>query len=775
MLHFSKKSVFTALLALSTGLPLCAQTADFHVIPQPKEVTRTQAGNFTLTAKTLIVYPNGNKAVKRHASDLADFIEQATGLKLVVTNVPAQRNCIRLLLSSHASHTEGYEIRVNSDIVLLDGADEAGLFHACQTLRKALPQGTATQVVIPAVTVKDWPRFAWRGAHLDVARHFVTPDSVRRFIDMIALHGINRFHWHLTDDQGWRVEMKKYPLLTKVGSRRAQTVIGNNTGRYDGKPYGGFYTQKEIKEIVKYAADRHIMVVPEIDLPGHMQAALAAYPELGCTGGPYEVWQKWGVSEDVLCAGNAKTYDFIDDVLDEICSLFPSEYVHIGGDECPKTRWQACAKCQAFIQAHQLEAADGHTAEQRLQSYVIRHAVAHLEKLGRKAIGWDEILEGGLAPGVTVMSWQGVNGGIEAARQGHQVIMSPLSHLYFDYRQSDGPDGGAEGSGGYLPIERVYSFEPVPHTLSPEQQKLILGAQANCWTEHMDTYKQVEYMELPRMAALAEVQWCAPAQKNFEAFMQRLPKMVDVYRKLGYNYCKAVYNVKMQLSTDTVRHAVVAALSTFDGAAVRYALDGSQPTEASPLYTAPVEVQTTATLRAAAFRPQGVTPDVSRAIAFNKATARPLRLLQPPHRNYTFGGASVLADGLHAATTNFHTGEWLGFCGTDLEAVIDLGGEMEAGQVNFHTCVEKGSWVFDARAVAVYGSVDGQHFTELASEEYPVMKPSDPNRIYSHSLHFTPARMRYVKVLVRSEHHIPDWHPGKGNPGFLFVDEIEVE
>ncbi len=756
--------------------PSAAQTADFHTVPLPREVRALGGTPFTLTAKTLIVYPSGDKVLRRHATELAGFIEQATGLKLTVSDIPAQRQCIRLLTSNRLPDAEAYTIRVNSEIVMLEGGGAAGLYHAVQTLRKSLPQGTAARVMLPATEVNDVPRFTWRGAHLDVARHFVTPDSVKRYIDLLALHGMNRFHWHLTDDQGWRVELKKYPLLTKVGSMRDRTVIGNNTGQYDNVPYGGFYTQREIRDIVRYADERHITIVPEIDLPGHMQAALAAYPELGCTGGPYKVWDMWGVSPDVLCAGNPKVYDFIDGILDELVKLFPtSDYIHIGGDECPKTRWEACPKCQAMIKAHHLEAADGHTAEQRLQSYVIRHAVAHLEKLGRKAIGWDEILEGGLAPGVAVMSWTGVGGGIEAARQGHNVVMTPARYLYFDYRQSDGPDGGFEGSGGYLPIEQVYAYEPVPHELTSAEQKHILGVQANLWSEHLANFRQAEYMALPRMAALSELQWTELHQKNFDNFMQRLPRLIDLYRREGYNYCRTVYNVKADLSTDTVRHAVMARLSTLDNAPIYYTLDGSAPTTASARYEGPIAITRPATLRASALRGTGNECEVSREIHFNLATARPIRLLQPSHRSYTYAGAGLLTDGLVAATTNYSTGEWLGFCGTDLEAVIDLGSEQTVSSVALQTCVEKGSWVFDARAFTVSGSTDGKTFTQLATESYPVMQPTDPNRIYPHRLTFTPAKVRYVKVLVRSEHEIPSWHPGAGNPGFLFVDEIEVK
>lgn len=774
----SRKTLTLVLAAIGLTLTpnLHAQTADFHVVPMPREVKATKAGAFQLTPKTIISYDKSQKGMKQNAEFLAAFIKESTGLQLMVTPLTAQRNCIRLTAALKDTNAEAYNIRVNSDIILIEGASSAGVFYGVQTLRKALPTGIAGErgITVPATEVKDAPRFAYRGAHLDVSRHFVTTDSIRRFIDMIALHNINRFHWHLTDDQGWRVEIKKYPLLTKVGSVRKQTVIGHNTGKYDGKPYGGFYTQKEIKEIVKYAAERHITIIPEIDLPGHMQAALAAYPELGCTGGPYDVWQQWGVSDSVLCAGNDKTLEFIDNVLTEITKLFPSEYIHVGGDECPKTVWKTCAKCQARVKAEHLEADGKHSAEERLQSYIIRHAEKHLNKLGRQMIGWDETLEGGLAPNATVMSWRGEAGGIEAAKQKHNAIMTPNTYLYFDYYQSADIANEPMAIGGYLPIENVYAYEPMPSSLTPEQQKYIIGVQANCWTEYMPTYRQVEYMELPRMAALSEIQWCQPEHKNFDNFMQRLQRLIPVYNVKGYNYARVIYNVHMNLTADTTAHAVVATLTTFDDADVRYTLDGSEPLPTSAKYTGPVSINKSCTLRAAAFRGKNRTPEVKETFSFSKSTACPITLKQPSNRAYTYAGAPLLVDGQIGGSTNYKTGRWIGFAGTDLDAVIDLGTAQEISSVSLNTCVEKGDWIFDARGIEILLSTDGTHFTSVASETYPAMKESDPNKIYTHKLSFNAASARYVQVRVLSEHTIPSWHGGHGNTGFLFVDELSV-
>lgn len=759
----------------SAPLTLKAQNADFHVVPLPKEVKSTQAGSFQLTSRTIICYPQGDKVLKRHAELLAGYIKQATGLTLNVVNIAAQKSCIRLSRAMRSNNPEAYTIRVNSDIILIDGASEAGNFYGIQTFRKALPQGIAQQVGIPSVEVKDYPRFTYRGAHLDVARHFQTADSVKRFIDMLALHNINRFHWHLTDDQGWRIEIKKYPLLTQKGAWREQTTIGHNSGRFDGQRHGGFYTQKEIKDIVKYAAERYVTIIPEIDMPGHMQAALSAYPELGCSGGPYKVWQEWGVTDSVLCAGNDRTLRFIDDVLSEVVKLFPSTYIHVGGDECPKTEWKRCPKCQARIKQEHLEADGKHTAEERLQSYLIRHAEQHLNSLGRQMIGWDETLEGGLAPNATVMSWRGEGGGIEAARQKHQVIMTPNTYLYFDYYQSADKAHEPEAIGGYLPLEHVYSYEPMPRSLSPEEQKYIIGVQANLWTEYIPTFRQVEYMELPRMAALSEVQWCAPEQKKYDDFIDRLQRLVDVYKKEGYNYCKVIYHPTLSLQTDTTNHCIVATLSTIDHAPVHYTLDGSAPTANSPLYTAPLRITSSCTLRAAAFRSWGQTPEVSQTFSFNLATARPISLLQQPHPAQVYAGPTLLVDGLTAPDTNYASGRWIGFCGTDLEALIDLQQPQTISSLRLNTCVEKGYWIFDARSIALYGSTDGTTFTPLAKEDYPALTEASPNQINHHSLSFAPTTVRYVKVVAQSEHSLPAWHPGKGHPAFVFVDEIVIE
>ena len=773
----NKKLLTGALAAMAFLLPSTAagQTADFNIIPRPQQVNVINDAPFTLSAKTVISLGTNSQDMKRNANMLASYIEQATGIRPAVGK-SKNGTAIVLTIDKTIANAEGYKLDADAKQIRIAGASAAGVFYGIQTLRKSLPlvNGKASKVSIPAVHIADAPRFAYRGTHLDVSRHFVTADSVRQFIDMLALHNINRFHWHLTDDQGWRIEIKKYPLLTQIGSKRAQTVIGHNSGKYDGKPYSGFYTQKQIRDIVKYAADRYITIVPEIDLPGHMQAALAAYPDMGCTGGPYEVWQKWGVSDNVLCAGNDKTLTFIDNVLKEITKLFPSKYIHVGGDECPKTQWQKCPKCQARIKALNLEAKDGHSAEERLQSYIITHASNYLKSLGRNTIGWDEILEGGLAEGATVMSWRGESGGIAAAKQHHDVVMTPNSYLYFDYYQSLDKANEPLAIGGYLPLETVYSYEPMPKELTADEARHIIGVQANIWTEYMPTFKQMQYMALPRLAALSEVQWSQPALKDYTNFTNRLTKFTHLYDRLGYNYAKHLYNVAIHVDSDNKWREILIHMTTAGNAEIRYTLDGTEPTANSTLYTGAIVLQKSAKIRAAAFRDGKRSSVTSQDISFNKATACPVKLLQPTHKNYTYKGGATLTDGL-LGDKGFGTGRWLGFSGNDLEAVIDLKQNTDVSSVSLNTCVDKGSWIFDARNIEVSVSADGKSFTKVASKSLPALEEQTPDNIYTYELTFPQTTTRYVKLTATSEHNIPEWHGGKGKPAFLFVDEISVK
>lgn len=762
---------------LAAGLLASCQSsveqADYQVIPMPHEIVAAQGSPFVLKSGVKILYPEGNAQMQRNAELLAEYLKTATGKDFAVEAGTEGKNAIVLALGVDNKNPEAYELKVAGEGVTVKGATEAGVFYGIQTLRKSLPVAVGANISLPAVDIKDAPRFAYRGAHFDTSRHFFTVDEVKTYIDMLALHNMNRMHWHFTEDQGWRIEIKKYPKLTEIGSKRSETVIGKNSGKYDGVPHEGFYTQEEAKEIVKYAAERFITVIPEIDIPGHMQAALASYPELGCTGGPYEVWKMWGVSEDVLCIGNDQSLKFLEDVFAELIEIFPSEYIHIGGDECPKVRWAQCPKCQARIKQLGLKSDAKHTKEERLQSYVISHVEKFLNEHGRQIIGWDEILEGGLAPNATVMSWRGEGGGIEAAKQHHDVIMTPNTYLYFDYYQSKDTDNEPLAIGGYLPVERVYSYEPMPKSLTPDEQKYIKGVQANLWTEYIPTFSHAQYMVLPRWAALAEVQWSAPEKKDYANFLSRLPRLIQWYDAEGYNYAKHVFDVTAEFTPNTTDGTLDITLNTLDDAPIHYTLDGSEPTAASPRAEGVVKVKENAVFSAKALRPTGDSRVLTEKICFSKSSMKPIVANQPVNNQYKFKGESTLVDGLKG-NGNYKTGRWIAFFKNDMDVTIDLQQSTEISRVALSTCVEKGDWVFDARGLMVEVSADGKNFTKVASESYPAMKEDDKNGVYHHELTFDPVQARYVRVIAPTEQSMPAWHGGKGSPAFLFVDEIEI-
>lgn len=532
-----------SLLAVCSCCCNTAEVADYQTVPLPQSITMTEGNAFKLCNCTAIV---SAEETRNEAELLAKSIEELTGLKLKIKNQAPAKNYI-LVCTGYEAEAESYELNISETSIIIKGSDAAGAFHGIQTLCKSLPVagvGEKLCASLPAACIQDSPRFKYRGLHLDVARHIFSVDFVKKYIDLMALHNMNYFHWHLTEDQGWRVEIKAYPQLTEIGGYRNGTMVGKDWDSNDGIRYGGYYTQEEIKDVVAYAAERHITIIPEVDLPGHMLAALAAMPELGCTGGPYEVCHKWGVFPDVLCAGNDKVYEFLDTVLGEMCELFPGEYFHIGGDECPKTRWHDCPKCQAKIKELGIKGTKEYPAEEQLQSYVMSYTGNFLASKGKKIIGWDELLEGGAVEDVTVMSWRGEKGGVAGAKLGKDVIMTPNSYLYFDYYQAD-QEKEPLAIGGYLPLDKVYSYEPISGPLAEDAGAAahIIGVQANVWTEYMTTEDYVEYMLVPRIDALSEIQW-SNAGKDFEGFTARLQHMGTIYNKLGYNYAKHFFNAE---------------------------------------------------------------------------------------------------------------------------------------------------------------------------------------------------------------------------------------
>ena len=538
-----KHTLLTLLtIALAVACSENKQPQPFSVIPMPNDVTLSE-GSFNVAGALVTCDENLDEATAKAVQGFVHTLETVTGK----ASKAGKNGEIHFGLNPNLG-AEEYFLQVKPDGVNVEASAFGGFFYAIQTLKQMLPaevygaKKAKAAWLLPCVTILDAPRFDYRGIHLDPCRHFWSIEETKRFIDIAATYKLNRLHWHLTEDQGWRMEIKKYPKLTEVGAWRNGTCIGKDFDSNDGVRYGGFYTQDQMREIVAYAAERNITVIPEMDLPGHMVAALAAYPELGCTGGPYEVWTRWGVSEDVLCVGKEETFTFLEDILTEMLDIFPSEYIHIGGDECPKVRWETCPLCQARIKSLGLKAHDGISAEQELQCYVTARIQQFLNERGRKIIGWDEILEGDLAAGATVMSWRGTQGGIEAARRGFDVVMTPNSHMYIDYYQSQERDKEPLCIGGLVTVPKLYSYEPF-EGMVPGTEDHILGVQANLWTEYIDTPEFLEYMLLPRMCALSEVQWCDADRKDYARFDASLDHTFQMLDVMGYTYAKHVRGI----------------------------------------------------------------------------------------------------------------------------------------------------------------------------------------------------------------------------------------
>lgn len=514
---------------------------DYQIIPQPEFISMQQ-GRFLVSSTTKII---AEESLNNEASYLSGLLNGVQDLDVDIVKEAGEKGNIKLELDASIENDEGYALSVSFERIIISGKTAQGIFYGIQSLRQLMPidmesnKNEVFELTIPAVEIKDSPRFAYRGMHLDVGRHFFPVSDVKKYIDLIAMHKMNTFHWHLTEDQGWRIEIKKYPRLTEIGAYRKGTAIGlagtrNAPYTYDTIPYGGFYTQEEIKDVVAYATRQHITIIPEIELPGHSSAALAAYPEFGNTKGPYEVAKRWGIFKEIY-APTEETFAFLEDILSEVMDLFPSKFIHIGGDEALKDEWEKSAYAQEVIQR------EGLKDEHELQSYFIARIEKFLNANGRDIIGWDEILEGGLAPNATVMSWRGIDGGIAAAKQGHNVIMTPGTHCYFDYYQEAEENRIQEpitGSVRFTTVEKVYNYEPIPEGLTNDEAKFILGAQGNVWTEYMPTYDIVEYKVLPRMTALSEVVWSPKESRDWEGFHSRLQYMARRYDALGYNYAK---------------------------------------------------------------------------------------------------------------------------------------------------------------------------------------------------------------------------------------------
>ena len=538
--HLIYISLIMCLLSFSPARALAGNPANYEVVPLPQSIVMQKGEPFILEAGVEIL---ATADLQQEAEFLKQYLKEVTWNDLPIVQKRTKKvRYIELAVSPNVKEAEGYLLTVSQKGVTILGGSAAGVFYGIQTLRKAVKEGPIMNPVI----ITDAPRFVWRGMHLDCSRHFFSVDFVKKFIDLLALHNMNRFHWHLTDDQGWRIEIKKWPKLISVGSQRSGTIIGTNSDIDDGIPYGGYYTQDEAREIVAYAAARHITVIPEIDMPGHMLAALASYPELGCTGGPYQVGHYWGVYKDVLCVSNERVYQFVEDVLTEIMDIFPSEVIHIGGDETPTDKWLQCPRCQALqkqLPAPQQAAEDFEPLTSKLsplQAHFTKKVFDFLTSKGRRALGWDEILDGSPQDAM-IMSWRGTEPGAKAAETGHDVVMTPTTYCYFDYQQVKDTQFEPSRCGGFIPIEKVYSLDPAPDSLSVAAREHILGAQANLWAEYMTNEAMVEYQALPRMSALSEVQWTQPEHKDYEAFKERLTRLTALFELYHYQYAKHLW------------------------------------------------------------------------------------------------------------------------------------------------------------------------------------------------------------------------------------------
>ncbi|ROH95134.1 beta-N-acetylhexosaminidase [Chryseobacterium cucumeris] len=656
---------------------------------------------------------------------------------------------------------EYYSIEISPKQIHIKSYTKQGYFLALQTLIQLIEQYKEGKN-IPAMKIEDQPKFAWRGMHLDVCRHFFTVDEVKQYIDYLAMYKLNTFHWHLTDDQGWRIEIKKYPKLTQIGSKRKESMIGayvDNT--FDGKPYGPyFYTQEQIKDVVKYAQDRHITVVPEIEMPGHALAALSAYPELACTKGSFEPATKWGVFDDVFCPKD-ETFTFLENVLDEVIQLFPSRYIHIGGDECPKTRWKECAHCQELIKKNNLKDEHG------LQSYFIHRIEKYVNSKGRKIIGWDEILEGGLAPNAAVMSWTGVNGGIEAAKSKHFAVMTPGAYCYFDHYQGD-PQSEPNAFGGFTPLEKVYSYNPIPSELNAEQSQYIMGVQANLWTEYILDFKQVQYMIFPRLMALSEVGWGTSDPKNYKEFENRVINQFKVLDGMKVNYARSIYNITGKVIPSN--NGIAYELSTSQNSnSIRYTLDGTDPSINSKTYQTAVEIPNSLTIKSAYFEEGQLKSAVStQQFIISKTTGKKITLEQPSE-NYSFGGAFTLVDGIIGNVKKLGK-TWLGFQGKDVVATIDLGQKTTFSEVYFNTLENKGSWIHLAKSAKIFVSDDNKNFKLIKEIGTPEIQKAG-GKI---KVNVGTQNAKYLKVTIENAGIIPAGNPGADSKAWLFVDEIGV-
>jgi len=756
------------------------------LVPEPVSLERLR-GRFKIHWRTEVFVSPPDEKVLEVAQFLLDPVNRASGLTLSARplpqrHIPDSSILLALKKDSTAAGTEAYALEVLPGGIVLSASEPAGLFYGVQTLLQLLPPEVfadtpegRTEMVLPAIRIVDFPRFPYRGMHLDVSRHFFPADFIKRYIDLIALHKMNVFHWHLTDDNGWRLEIKKYPKLMETSAWRVDREGEPWRTREAQQPgekatYGGYYTQDEVRDIVEYAARRHVTIIPEIEMPGHTSEVLAAYPELSCTGGPFTVATgAYWPNVDIFCAGNDSVFVFIEDVLREVMDLFPGPYIHIGGDEADKRRWRACDKCQARIRAEGLE------DEAELQSYFIERIEKFLITHNRRLIGWDEILQGGLAPEATVMSWRGVEGGIEAARMGHDVVMTPTTHCYFDYYQAN-PDFEPVAIGGLTTLKRVYSFEPVPPSLTEQEAEHILGAQGNVWTEFIPTPSHAEYMSVPRMCALAEVTWTPKDALNWQHFRQRLEVHKERLDAMEVNYSNGSYAVEIRTVPDPPSGRLIAVLCSEQlNASIRFTLDGQEPTLDSPEYMSPIALDRATTISAAVFQNAALKERASvKRILLHRGVAKKVRYNTPYTGRYV-SDDSFLVDGLEGSLDP-SDGYWQGFEGNDVDVLLDLG-KVDGVSTLSTTFLEGKNSIIIAPSVVEFAlSENGDDFQEITDVVSAVVEEGDNalRKSFVATVE-TPQQARFIRVRASNGRVCPPGHIEEGLPAWLYIDEIIVE
>ncbi len=749
------------------------------VVPYPNEVT-VRTGTFEVSGADVRYSAGFDDAAKNIICSFAQQLSLVTGEESLCIEDGTLEGIVFILDPDLPQ--EAYSLTVSRKAAVVRASSLRGVNYAVQTIKQMLPVEIFGKVLasdkewtLKCVEINDAPRFGYRGFMLDDARHFFGVEAVKKYLDIMEVHKMNKFHWHLTDDQGWRIEIRKYPELTEKGSIRKETWAGHAydpDGFYDGTPYGEgcWYTQEQIREIIEYAASKGIDVIPEIDLPGHMVAALATYPELGCTGGPYEVRKIWGVANEVLCAGNEKTFEFLEDVLTEVTELFPYEYIHIGGDECPKTSWEKCPKCQAKIRELGLKDDESYSAEHYLQSYVMERVAGFLKSKGKKVIGWDEILEGKIGREATIMSWRGITGGMKAVKLGNDVIMSPNLYCYLDRYQSTDVENEPLAMGRFVPVEKTYSFDPQAG-MTDEEKVYMIGVQANMWTEYIADTEYLEYMLNPRLAAVSEVQWCQLGNKNWERFVANADELCRIYDVMGYNYSTHVFDVRGTLAVNRDEHCLEMTLESHGR--IRYTLDGSDPTMDSPVYKKPVRITETCVLKARSEWSGGLTRLYEKSFDFHKAMFRPVQTLTNPieEDKYPNNPPEILVDGF-MSMGGFNNGDYIGWRRRPLEVVIEMDGT-SYDTVILSAAVNSSEGVAGPKDLVVYTSEDGTDYSEVARMDIPDMAKGEDYGAHEYSVTFPETSAKYLKVTAGSN-RMPEWHPRKGRSAYLFVDEIVV-